>query len=42
MIPTLSPPSFEGHDWLYVINLFAFTAGFALFVMITGKLTIDS
>ncbi|MEH3107160.1 MAG: hypothetical protein PGN09_07720 [Sphingomonas fennica] len=40
--PTLAPPSFDGHGWLFVLNLFVMTAGFILPLMLAGKLAIDS
>lgn len=40
--PTLAPPSFEGNNWLYVINLFVFLAGTELCFMLFLKMTIDT
>lgn len=39
--PTLAPPSFEGHDWLYILNLFIFLAGTELLTALMVKLLID-
>ncbi|WBO22312.1 hypothetical protein [Sphingomonas abietis] len=40
--PALSPPSFEGHDWLYILNLFVFLAGTGVCAMLFLKLATDS
>lgn len=41
-VVALSPPSFEGHDWLYVLNLFVFLAGTEVCTMLCLKLLVDS
>lgn len=40
--PTLAPPSFEGHNWLYVLNLFYFLAGTELCGMLFFKMATDT
>lgn len=39
--PALAPPSFEGKDWLYVINLFIFPLGMQMFGALCIKLLWD-
>lgn len=39
--PPLAPPSFEGNDWLYVVNLFIFPLGMQIFGALFLKLCWD-
>lgn len=41
MPPTSAPPSFDGHGWLFAVNLTIFTAGFYLFAMLAGWLWME-